>query len=181
MTVLVDWQIHKFIKEGKIGIDPYDEARIQPNSYDLTLSDSWAENRPSCTIDPYNDETIHPAYRRFISDEITIAPKRFFLGESRETILLPDNVVAQLNGKSSLARLGISNHQTGGWIDAGFMGSLTFEVFNCSDSPVKLSAGMPVGQLVFYQTERAENPYAGKYAGQSGATLSRYYFNSRSV
>lgn len=108
----------------------------------------------------------------------------FLLAETHECITLPDNIVATIEGKSSIARLGIALHQTGGWIDAGFCGTITLEISNANRRPVRLYAGMPIGQLVFYTTERAEKPYGSKggdakYLNQRQATLSRYHKNIR--
>jgi dCTP deaminase len=98
-----------------------------------------------------------------------------------EKIELSDSICATIEGKSSLARLGITVHQTGGWIDCGFRGTITLEMTNENMRPVILSAGMPIAQLVFYKTERAEIPYHAKqnakYRDQSGATGSRYFEN----
>jgi dCTP deaminase len=91
--------------------------------------------------------------------------------------------VASIEGKSSIARLGIELHQTGGWIDAGFRGTITLEMCNVNSRPVRIYAGMPIGQLVFYRTDRAAHPYNmkrdAKYMDQRQATLSRYHENAR--
>jgi dCTP deaminase len=117
------------------------------------------------------------------ADSFVIRPGAFVLARTLEHIALPDNIVATIEGKSSIARLGITLHQTGGWIDAGFRGTITLEMCNVNVRPVKVHAGMPVGQLVFYTTERAENPYDrkadAKYLDQRQATLSRYHANKK--
>ena len=117
------------------------------------------------------------------AEYIDINPGMFVLAETYEAITLPDNVVATIEGKSSIARLGITLHQTGGWIDAGFSGTITLEICNANQRPVRLHAGMPIGQLVFYTTEKAEKPYGAKgdakYLNQKNATLSRYHENRR--
>lgn len=91
--------------------------------------------------------------------------------------------MASIEGKSSIARLGVELHQTGGWIDAGFRGTITLEMCNVNSRPVKVYAGMPIGQLVFYRTDRAARPYNmkqdAKYMDQRQATLSRYHENAR--
>ena len=85
--------------------------------------------------------------------------------------------VSSIEGKSPIARLGVELHQTGGWIDAGFSGTITLEMGNVNQRPVRVYAGMPIGQPVFYTTEHAENPYfvrkGAKYLDQRQATLSR--------
>ncbi len=117
------------------------------------------------------------------ADSFVLVPGQFVLAETLEIIGLPDNIVATIEGKSSIARLGVTLHQTGGWIDAGFRGTITLEMANVNARPVKVYAGMPIGQLVFYTTERAENPYDkkadAKYLDQRQATLSRYPGNKQ--
>ena len=134
-------------------------------------------------IDPYRRETIAEGTMDTFADSIILRPGQFMLAETLEVIELPDNIVASIEGKSSIARLGIELHQTGGWIDAGFRGSITLEMCNVNQRPVRMYAGMPIGQLVFYSTERALAPYnrkpGAKYLDQRQATLSRYHENPR--
>ena len=141
--ILVDSKINTYQRLGKISIIPFDPLSINPNSYDLKLSNSFQV--------------------------------------ARETICLPANVVGILNGKSSLARLGIEIHCTGGFVEAGFSGSITLEITNKHPSPIKLYSGMRIAQLVFVETERATIPYGNrpnsKYQHQTGATVSRYHLN----
>ncbi|WOF15678.1 dCTP deaminase [Methanoplanus sp. FWC-SCC4] len=182
--ILVDWQIHDRIKRGFIGVEPFDEKFIQPNSLDIRLGNHfvWYDECDE-VIDPYNGESITSNVSEKVSDYIDIYPGMFVLAETFESIRLPDDIVATIEGKSSIARFGITLHQTGGWIDAGFSGTITLEIYNANQRPVRLYAGMPIGQLVFYPTERASKPYGSKgdakYFNQKNATLSRYYKNSR--
>ncbi|NYT06528.1 MAG: dCTP deaminase [Methanomicrobiales archaeon] len=183
--ILVDWQIRDRIARGFIGIDPFDEKLVQPNSLDIRLGDHFVWYRPGEeAIDPYDAASIRADVEERRSESIVIPPGKFLLAETLETISLPDNIVASIEGKSSIARLGIALHQTGGWIDAGFRGTITLEISNANQRPVRLYAGMPIGQLVFYTTERAERPYFSKgdakYLDQRQATLSRYNENPRS-
>lgn len=183
--ILVDWQIRYYIKKGAIGIDPFNENYIQPNSLDVTLSDTFARHRNYCEefpIDPYvEDHDI--VVTRGRAPLMTVATNDFVLGSTRETISLPDNIVACIEGKSSLARLGLQIHQTGGWIDAGFSGQITLEMVNANVRPITLTAGMPIAQIVFFETEHCEVPYGmkkdAKYQGQTGPTPSRYHMNKR--
>ena len=134
-------------------------------------------------IDPYDHETVTSGVHETHAEYIDVPPGMFLLAETHECIGLPDDIVATIEGKSSIARLGIALHQTGGWIDAGFCGTITLEISNANQRPVRLYAGMPIGQLVFYTTERAEKPYGSKgdakYLNQRQATLSRYHRNVR--
>ena len=183
--ILVDWQILDRIAHGFIQVDPFDPTLVQPNSLDIRLGNHflWYE-RGDEEIDPYREETITSGTRDCRADSIVLEPGRFMLAETLEVIGLPDNIVASIEGKSSIARLGVELHQTGGWIDAGFRGSITLEMCNVNARPVRMYAGMPIGQLVFYTTERAAHPYnrrtSAKYMDQRQATLSRYHENPRS-
>ena len=177
--ILVDWQLRDRIARGFIKIDPYDEALIQPNSLDIRLGNHFVWYTPSdAIIDPYDRGTVSAGTEETEADGFVIRPGAFVLARTLECIGLPDNIVATIEGKSSIARLGITLHQTGGWIDAGFRGTITLEMSNVNTRPVRVHAGMPIGQLVFYTTERAETPYDrkgdAKYLDQRQATLSRY-------
>lgn len=173
MTVLVDWEIEQ-LQETDAVIDPFDPKCIQPNSYDLHLGGTFVANIPG-EVDVSKPLTYLGTYIPFDADKHAIRPLQFLLATTLETVCMPDDVVGQLNGVSSLARLGISNHQTGGWIDAGFHGQITLELFNCSKNWITLTKGMRIGQLVFQRTEAARKPYRGKYQGQYGATASRLF------
>jgi len=183
--ILVDWQIMDRISRGFIHVEPFDPALVQPNSLDIRLGNHfvWYE-AGDAVIDPFRKETITSGTRESTADSIVLAPGQFMLAETMEVIGLPDNIVASIEGKSSIARLGVELHQTGGWIDAGFRGSITLEMCNVNSRPVRMYAGMPIGQLVFYTTERAAQPYDqksdAKYMDQRQATLSRYHENPRS-
>jgi dCTP deaminase len=182
--ILVDWQIRDRIGRGFISIDPYDPKLVQPNSLDIRLGSHFVWYRPgNGVIDPYNQETVKSEVEETHAEAFVMQPGQFVLAETLECIGLPDNIVATIEGKSSIARLGVTLHQTGGWIDAGFRGTITLEMANVNSRPVKVYAGMPIGQLVFYTTERAEFPYFkkadAKYLDQRQATLSRYHENRK--
>jgi len=182
--ILVDWQLLDRIARGSIKIEPYDKKLVQPNSLDIRLGNHfvWYETSNE-VIDPYNQDSVTSHVKEVHADTFILKPGQFVLAETLECIELPDNIVATIEGKSSIARLGVTLHQTGGWIDAGFRGSITLEMANVNSRPVKVYAGMPIGQLVFYTTERAENPYYkksdAKYLDQRQATLSRYHANKK--
>ncbi|MDU9376579.1 dCTP deaminase, dUMP-forming [Methanocorpusculaceae archaeon Sp1] len=181
--ILVDWEIADHIKRGFIGVDPYDPALVQPNSLDIRLGNHFVWYEPcDDVIDPYKKETILSHTNERKGSYFDIMPGQFVLAETLETITLPDNVVSSIEGKSSVARLGIELHQTGGWIDAGFSGTITLEMCNVNSRPVRVYAGMPIGQLVFYVTKRCLCPYDkkpdAKYQNQKNATISRYDKNT---
>jgi dCTP deaminase len=182
--ILVDWQLRDRIARGHIRIDPYDPNLVQPNSVDIRLGNHFVWYNPDeQVIDPYDKASVIADVGETHADSFILAPGQFVLAETLECIGLPDNIVATIEGKSSIARLGVTLHQTGGWIDAGFRGTITLEMANVNARPVKVYAGMPIGQLVFYTTERAENPYDkktdAKYLDQRQATLSRYHENKK--
>ena len=180
--ILVDWQILDRIERGHIKIQPYDKSLVQPNSLDIRLGNHFVWYKSSDRIiDPHDKMSVTSGVEETEADEFVIRPGAFVLARTLECIGLPDNIVATIEGKSSIARLGVTLHQTGGWIDAGFRGTITLEMCNVNSRPVKVYAGMPIGQLVFYTTERAANPYFSKadakYLDQQQATLSRYPAN----
>lgn len=181
--ILVDKQILKKVSSGKLRIDPFHADRIQPNSYDVSLSPNFTYI--GCgrndVLDVKDKNTYNTGIVSVCWGSITLKPGEFVLGETLEKVRLPDNIVASIEGKSSLARLGLQIHQTGGWIDAGFSGTITLELYNASPRAIKLYAGMPIGQLVFFKTKHCAVPYNlkpnAKYYQQTGATTSKYYEN----
>jgi dCTP deaminase len=188
MSILVDFEIRQEIAEGKLILEPYDDALIQPNSYDVRLSDrfSWHEKGEWAdkVIDPYISESILEGLVHVVDESLVIAPGHFVLGATLERICLPRNIVGQLTGKSSLARLGIMVHVTAGFIDAGFShppAQITLEIVNVGNRPVRLHAGMSIAQMVFTRTADCLVPYNekpnAKYNGQPAAAHSRYYLN----
>jgi len=182
--ILVDWQLRDRVARGHIRIDPFDPALVQPNSIDIRLGNHFVWYNPGPhIIDPFERATVTEDIGETHAETFTLNPGQFVLAETLECIGLPDNIVATIEGKSSIARLGVTLHQTGGWIDAGFRGTITLEMANVNARPVRVYAGMPIGQLVFYTTERAENPYDkkadAKYLDQRQATLSRYHENRK--
>ena len=111
MSILVDHEIRKEIKDGRLTIEPYDDKLIQPNSYDVRLADRFSWHDPSeQIIDPYQSETVLQGLVHVVNDSIVIHPKQFVLGATLEKLTLPDDIVGQLTGKSSLARLGVMVH-----------------------------------------------------------------------
>lgn len=190
MTILVDHEIELKVSSGLLIIEPFDRARLQPNSYDVLLGDSFAHyEKPygkSDIIDPLISSSIHQGLSYFQQESILIEPGEFLLGCTVEKFSLPADIVGQLTGKSSIARLGIAIHITAGFIDAGFSSppaSITLEIYNHNCRAVRLHAGMPIGQMVFTQTAHCRQSYAhkpsAKYNGQVGATESRYFFDRK--
>lgn len=188
MSILVDYEIREELTSGRVILDPFDETLIQPNSYDMRLARrfSWYEASPRI-IDPYDSSTVQENLTQVEQDSIVIQPGAFVLGATLEKICLPRDIVGQLTGKSSLARLGVMVHVTAGFIDAGFShppAQITLEIVNVGARPVCLHSGMPIAQMVFTRTNPCEVAYheksGAKYNGQPAAAHSRYYLNTAS-
>lgn len=161
----------------EIIISPYDPARLQPNSYDVTLSSSFSYMRTlNGSIKPWQNN--EPWYEKLIMSQITLSPGQFMLASTEEWIKLGPQIAARIEGKSSLGRLGLIVHTTAGFIDAGFQGQITLELLNVSPNSIAIRAGMPVAQLSFDRLDSpARKPYQGKYQDQRGATASAYHKN----
>ncbi|HPC12981.1 MAG TPA: dCTP deaminase [Bacteroidales bacterium] len=186
MSILVDHEIRDLCRDAEL-ISPYYERNINPNSYDITLADDFVWYRKPglgepMFIDPFDRKTVELCVVEEKALAIKIGQNEFALGRTVETINLPSNIAAVLMGKSSLARLGITIHQTGGFIDSGFKGTLTLEIGNINPRHIVLHAGMTIGQLVFHKLPNAPDVTYGekktsKYQGQIAPTLSRYHMN----
>ncbi len=185
--VLSDATIARLLAEGRIEIDPYDEALLQPSSVDVRVDRLFRvfHNNRYPFIDVKVEqreltELVEVTDRAFI-----LHPGEFVLGSTLERIRLPDDVVARLDGKSSLGRLGLLIHSTAGFIDPGWDGHVTLELSNVANLPITIYPEMPIGQISFMQmTEPATTPYGAgalgsKYKGQRGPTASRYWQNFR--
>ena len=169
--ILSDKTIRKYLAEKKLVMEPLDDIQIQPGSVDLRLGNHYlkiAEHKIT------NLELISkPVYQEIIQDEVVIPPHSFLLATTREYIKLADNITAFVEGRSSIGRLGLFI-QNSGWVDPGFEGEITIELYNANSLPIKLISGMRICQLVFaLLDQKAECPYRGKYQGQRKATGSR--------
>jgi dCTP deaminase len=184
--VLSDRTIRRLLEEGRIGIEPYDEELLQPSSVDVRVDRFFRvfHNARYPFIDvkqPMEDLT---ELVEVVDDEpFILHPGEFVLGSTLERITLPDDLVARLEGKSSLGRLGLLIHSTAGFIDPGWDGHVTLELSNVANLPITIYYGMKIGQLSFVQlSEPAERTYGAsalgsKYQGQAGPTPSRYWQN----
>jgi dCTP deaminase len=182
-SVLSDGTILQFLQEGRIEVDPWDPKMVQPASIDLRLGDSFRvfHNHKVTAIDlsapPQNltEEVVTPDGEAFV-----IHPGEFCLGRTLEWVKIPDDIVARIEGKSSLGRLGLIVHATAGFCDPGFEGTLTLELNNLTRVPIRLYPGLPIAQLSFMTLDRAaQRPYGSPglgshYQGQRAATESRY-------
>lgn len=185
MAILSDKDIKEYLKEGKIGIDPLlDEKQIQPSSVDMRLGDEFKVFKiiRKAYIDPKDEDDI-ASYMEEIKvpegDAFIIHPGEFALATTAEYVKLPDDIVARVEGRSSMGRLGVTMHVTAGFIDPGFEGNITLEISNIGAMPVALYPGQRVCQIVFEtMTSPAEIPYGhpsrnSKYMGQTRPESSR--------
>ena len=180
--LLSDRDIRKELAEGRVVLDPLDDAMVQPSSVDVRLDRFFRlfDNHKYAVIDPAQDQ---PDLTRLVEvegdDPFVLHPGEFVLGSTYETVTLPDDVAARLEGKSSLGRLGLLTHSTAGFIDPGFSGHVTLELSNVATLPIQLWPGMKIGQLCFFRlSSPAEHPYGSdrygsRYQGQRGPTASR--------
>jgi dCTP deaminase len=185
-VVLSDRTIRRLIAEGAIEIDPFEDSLVQPSSVDVRVDRYFRVFRNSRY--PYIDvkqpmEELTEAVEINDVEPLILHPGEFVLGSTLERLALPHNLVARLEGKSSLGRLGLLIHSTAGFVDPGWDGHVTLELSNVANLPITLYASMKIGQLSFMElSEPAETPYGSasigsKYQGQRGPTPSRYWQN----
>lgn len=184
--LLSDRDIKVEISSGRVAVEPFDPAMIQPSSVDVRLDKFFRvfENHRYEVIDPATEQ---PELTREIVAEdgepFILHPGEFVLASTYEVITLPDDIAGRLEGKSSLGRLGLLTHSTAGFIDPGFSGHITLELSNVANLPVKLYPGMKIGQLCLIKlTSSSEHPYgsaiySSRYQGQRGPTPSRSFMN----
>lgn len=184
--LLSDRDIRAEIDAGRVALDPYEPDMIQPSSIDVRLDRLFRvfDNHKYPAIDPSVEQ---PDLTRLVEVEagrpFVLHPGEFVLGSTYESVTLPDDVAARLEGKSSLGRLGLLTHSTAGFIDPGFEGNVTLELSNTATLPINLWPGMKIGQLCFFRlSSPAEHPYGSdkygsRYRGQRGPTASRSYLS----
>ncbi len=195
--ILPDWKIRKYVKGGKIRVEPFDEKLVGPASLDVRLGFRFRTFRTGfldyIDVRSFKDELLskeeyedHILERYRYSDVVVIKdpnrpfiihPNEFVLASIYEYVGLPEDISAQINGRSSIARLGLLVHTSAGWVDPGYEGHLTLEILNVSSVPVRLYPLTPVAQLTFFEMEPAEVPYnkrkKSKYVKEKGATQSK--------
>jgi dCTP deaminase len=185
-VLLSDRDIRAEIAANRVGVEPFDEAMIQPSSVDVRLDKFFRvfENHKYSVIDPSTEQAELTREVIAEGDEpFILHPGEFVLASTYEVITLPDDIAGRLEGKSSLGRLGLLTHSTAGFIDPGFSGHITLELSNVANLPVKLFPGMKIGQLCLIKlSSPAENPYGSalygsRYQGQRGPTASKSWLN----
>ena len=182
--LLSDRDIRAEIAAERLGIDPYDPSLVQPSSVDVRLDRFFRvfENHRYPHIDPAEDQ---PELTQPVEPEddkpFILHPGEFVLGQTLEWVELPDDLVARLEGKSSLGRLGLLIHSTAGYVDPGWKGNLTLELSNVANLPIALYYGMRIGQISFFRMSSAvERPYGSpelrsRYQGQKEPTASAFH------
>jgi len=185
-VLLSDHDIRSELESGRVRLDPYEPAMIQPSSIDVRLDKYFRlfDNHRYAVIDPAEEQ---PELTRLVEvpsgESLVLHPGEFVLGSTYEAVTLPDDVAARLEGKSSLGRLGLLTHSTAGFVDPGFTGHVTLELSNVATLPIKLWPGMKVGQLCFFRlSSPADEPYGAgangsRYQGQRGPTASRSWMS----
>lgn len=177
--ILSDGEIKKMLNSGELVIGPMETKQIQPASVDIRLG------RTYCLVEDTDLGIIQldkgVDYKQIKTDRYLLMPGQFVLATTMEYIKMPDNLTAFVEGRSSLGRLGLFI-QNAGWVDPGFEGEITLELFNANRCAIELIYGQRLGQLVFSLMKKpAENPYRGKYQGQRGATGSRSYLDFKGI
>jgi len=186
-VLLSDRDLSKELEAGRLVLDPYDPALLQPSSIDVRLDRYFRvfDNSKYTHIDPsiQQDELTSLVEKKNDDEPFVLHPGEFVLGSTFEMVSLPDDLAGRLEGKSSLGRLGLLTHSTAGFIDPGFTGHITLELSNVANLPITLWPGMKIGQLCLFRlSSAAEHPYGSaqagsRYQGQRGPTPSRAYLN----
>lgn len=174
--ILSDQTLKTMIDSGELVVSPLTDESIQPASIDCRLGNHFlvVEDRQMHSIDLNTEIT----YREIEGDSITIPPHSFLLATTLETVKLPDNLTAFVEGRSSIGRIGLFI-ENAGWVDPGFEGQITLELYNANSLPIRLEAGRRICQLVFCRMDQtALSPYRGKYQGQKRATGSQVFKDS---
>ena len=177
--LLPDHLIEAAIEAGAIAVTPWDRTRLQPCSVDLTLSSTFLTYLEyGGIIDPASEEPMIAHGHNDVGCYV-LGPRCFVLAGTREKITLDARHAGTVSGKSSLARMGLSVHQTAGHIDPGFSGAITLELFNTTSRPLALWPGMRIAQIMFTRlVEPCDNMYGqsvtgSHYQGQGAPTVSR--------
>lgn len=174
--ILSDKTIQKMLSDHTLTITPLEDGQIQPASVDIRLGRTFSIVEDSSSGILTMDRPI--SYKTIQTDRYLLLPGQFVLATTMEYFALPDDLTAFVEGRSSLGRMGLFI-QNAGWVDPGFEGEITLELFNANRCAIELEAGRRVGQLVFAKMDQAaENPYRGKYQGQRGATGSRVFLDA---
>jgi len=171
--ILSDQTLKSMLKSGELVCEPLCDDSVQPASIDCRLGrDFLVVEHNEMSLITMQDEI---KYREVVDDYLVLAPHSFILATTQEYVKLPDNLTAFVEGRSSIGRMGLFI-QNAGWVDPGFEGRITLELYNANSLPIRLEAGRRICQLVFCSMDqRALSPYKGKYQGQNRSTGSRVF------
>lgn len=176
--ILSDKAIMSLLQKGTLSITPLQDNQIQPASVDIRLGNTFSIVEDSSTAILTLSEKI--LYKKIHAEKYLLMPGQFVLATTMEYIKLPNNLTAFVEGRSSLGRMGLFI-QNAGWVDPGFSGEITLELFNANRCAIELQTGRRIGQLVFAQMDQeALHPYRGKYQEQRDATGSKVYLDEES-
>ena len=173
--ILSDISIKNLLATKELSIEPIDESCIQPASIDLRLGDEFV------IITHWNtgvlDFNSAPNYQSIKSKEFVVPSHSFVLASTMETLKLPHNLTAFVEGRSSVGRMGLFI-QNAGWVDPGFEGQLTLELYNANTLPIRLCSGRRICQIVFCKMDqKTKTPYSGKYQGQKGVVGTKIFMD----
>ena len=183
-VVLSDRSIAEALSTGRLVVDPIGEDAVQPASLDIRLDRHFRVflNHREAFIDVREAaEDLTEAHEITEDEPFVLHPGEFVLGSTLESVELADDLVARVEGKSSLGRLGLLVHATAGYVDPGWRGHLTLELSNVATLPIRLYYQMKIGQLSFQNlTTAADRPYGhpslkSRYQGQHLPTASRIH------
>lgn len=179
--MLSDRSLKDELAAGRIVIEPFDPADLQPASIDVHLGDGFRVFRNSRYpfIDPSVEQPeLTELITATIAEPFVLHPGEFVLATTLERVTLPHNILGRLEGKSTLGRIGLLIHSTAGYVDPGWVGHLTLELSNVANLPILLTPGMKIGQIAFEQmTTPVDRPYGhpelgSHYQNQEGPTPS---------
>ena len=171
--IVSDSSLRALLARGQIVVEPLEDFQIQPASIDLRLGDHFLKIDENSVESITLDKPL--TYIEIKREEIVIPPHTFLLAVTREYIRLPADITAFVEGRSSIGRIGLFI-QNAGWVDPGFAGTITLELYNANRLPIRLVSGRRICQIVFARMDGpASRPYAGKYQNQRDAVGSRVF------
>ena len=174
-----DGGLQKLLDAGELVVEPLTPESVQPASIDCRLGDHFLVVKPQDT--PIISMTQEIQYKEVVAQTITIPPHSFLLATTMEYIKLPNDMVSFVEGRSSIGRMGLFI-QNAGWVDPGFEGKITLELYNANSLPIQLEAGRRICQLVFGKMDApALSPYRGKYQGQNKSVGSQVWQDSENT
>ena len=174
IVILSDRTIKELLESGELGIESIEPEQIGPASVDLRLGNTYLTPKAPSGIYSMSEP---PGYEPVTANTFVIPTRGFVLATTQEVVRLPNDITAFVEGRSSIGRLGLFI-QNAGWVDPGFEGAITLELYNANSAPIRIESGRRICQLVFARADQAvEHPYRGKYQGQRQTTGSRIHLD----